>query len=155
LYSADALTCCRVRTKTHLNTRRNELQAGKEATAFSWMAKLFPSACDSCKLAAQQPGCQSRLTEQAFEKILERKYGPPAFAQIQAIGAGQPVQMTFTVTSMQSLGALPGGYPGEVCSVAGNFWRGDTGQTITVVSQSWVVTDPTYGSQIQVKSISP
>lgn len=103
---------------------------------------------------AQQLTCQSRLVEQAFERSVRDRYGPSAAAQIQAIGSGQQVPMKLTITSMEEVGPLPGGHPGAVCRVAATFFRGDTGQSVNVTAQFWLVTTP-RGSQIQIKAMSP
>jgi hypothetical protein len=104
---------------------------------------------------AQQYTCDSRAVENALQRPVKERYGPPAFAQIQAIGAGQPVQMRMNITEMQKVGDLGDGFGGLICAANGTFWRQDTGQTVTFSAQFWVVSDPRYGSQIQVKSIRP
>jgi hypothetical protein len=100
---------------------------------------------------AQQLSCQSRLVEETFQRAVKEKYGPTAFAQIQAIAGGQEVPMQVTVTSVETVSSTPGGWPAAVCSASANFWRGDTGQTMSVSAEFWLLISQGGGTQIQVQ----
>ncbi len=108
------------------------------AGAFTWGAQ------------AQQLTCQSRLVEETFQRAVKERFGPTAFAQIQAIAGGQEVPMRVTVTDVQTIQTTPGGWPAAVCSASANFWRGDTGQTISVTGEFWLLNE-NGETKIQVK----
>ena len=106
--------------------------------------------------SAQQYTCDSRAVENALEPLVRGKYGPTAFSQIQAIGAGQAVPLRMAIANTVTNGPLQGGLPGDlVCTATGTFWRGDSNQTISFTALFWIVTDPSRGTQIQLKSITP
>ena len=59
--------------------------------------------------------------------------------------------MRVTVTNVQTLSSTPGGWPASVCSASANFWRGDTGQSMSVSAEFWLLISQDGTTQIQVK----
>lgn len=107
-------------------------------------------------VSAQQYNCDSRAVENALQKTVTKKYGPSAFAQIQALGEGQEVPMRMNITGMVTDGPLQGGLPGDLeCTASGTFWRGDTNQTVSFTAHFWIVSDPQRGTEIAVTSVVP
>ena len=106
--------------------------------------------------ANAQYNCNSRAVENALEPLVRARYGPTAFAQIQAFGEGQAVPLRMTITDVVTEGPLQGGLPGDlICTATGTFWRGDSNETTAFTAQIWIVTDPTRGSQVQLRAITP